>query len=95
MMGIKVRQFSDKILLDSEDGVQIWARISDYLKRGDVVTLDFQDIDMIRPNFVVALFHEAIKMYSSDYLNAHIKMVNMQWAVGSTMKSVIERMKND
>ena len=79
--------------VSSEDGDLLFDKISNALNNKIVVMLDFNNLELITSTFLNASIGQLYSEFDSDYLNAHLKLINISEDDLALLKKVIQRAK--
>jgi hypothetical protein len=79
--------------VSSEDGDRIFSKLNKALQTQTPITLDFKNITLITSAFLNAAIGQLYHTYTSDQLNAHLKLENLSPEDLATMRKVVARAK--
>lgn len=77
---LKVRDFTIlDIAVSSDEGDKINAAITDaFEKNVDILILDFDEIKVLNTAFLNAAIGQLYAVYNSEFLNKHLKIINIK-----------------
>lgn len=91
---LKVSEYTTlNIGVSSDEGDKINTRINEYLKKYEIVELDFSGLTLLTAAFLNAAIGQLYKDYTSDELSARLKLVNVNSDDASRFKLVTDRAK--
>lgn len=91
---IKVHQvIEEQVAVSTDDGDLLYQQIDRLLKQEKKIEIDFSSIDLMTTAFLNAAIGQLYKDYTSDFLNAHIKLTHVSPDDATLFKKVIERAK--
>ncbi|MFP7171967.1 STAS-like domain-containing protein [Terribacillus halophilus] len=70
----------------NEDGIVIFNKLSEQLKKGEKVTLSFMHVDTVTSSFVNSALIELLEQYSFDYIKRNIKFVDTNSLINDMIK---------
>jgi len=80
--------------VSAESGNVVFKQIDSFLKSGSDVKIDFEGILLLTTAFLNAAIGQLYKDFSSEELNAHLKLENVAPEDKPLFKMVIERSKS-
>jgi hypothetical protein len=79
--------------VSSDDGENVFTIISEAIKEGFIVDLDFSNITLMTTAFLNTAIGQLYSIYSSDELNTSLKLKNVAQEDGILFKKVVDRAK--
>lgn len=76
-----------------DEGELIYEKIISFVGEGNAVVLDFSDIQLMTTAFLNTAIGNLYKDYSSEQLNALLKLVNLQAGDSARVKKVVDNAK--
>lgn len=90
-------KLNDYLTLNSgvtpEEGIPVYNSIIEAFKKGDIVTLDFKDVDMLTTAFLNVVIGDLYKDYSSEQLRSMLVLVNFSEPTAKRIKKVTDNAK--
>jgi hypothetical protein len=74
---MKVIDLCGPFCASSEDGKKIYDSIFDKLKNTEITTLDFTGVKITSTSFFNVALGELYRDFSPDFLNYHLKIINL------------------
>ena len=96
MKDIRIRIFeivAGEAAVSSEDGENVYKRISKALENGVNVALDFNNIELITSSFLNTAIGQLYHKYDSPFLRKRLRVANMEKEDMELLKRVVERAK--
>lgn len=93
MKTIKIYDFVGNIAADTEQGRKVYDILNQSLKAKEIVTLDFSSMDTILSMFLNVAIGALYADYTSQFLNEHIKIVNIKKDDFIILSKVLSRAK--
>lgn len=83
------------LAVSTEKGNEVFELVDSFLKKGESVELDFAGITVMITAFLNAAIGSLYsnKAYTADFLNAHLKLENVEKEDRALFKDVIQRAK--
>lgn len=82
-----------ELAISSEGGEIVFNLLTKAFEQKAEVTLDFINIQIITPTFLNATMGQLYSKYTSQFLNSHLKVVNLDNYDMELLKKVIENAK--
>ncbi|MBR5842560.1 MAG: STAS-like domain-containing protein [Bacteroidaceae bacterium] len=76
-----------------DEGEIIYNKIISYIGEGNIVILDFSDIQLMTTAFLNTAIGNLYKDYSSEQLNGLLKLENLQIGDSARVKKVVDNAK--
>lgn len=94
MRTIKVYDITGpRAILDTPDGDKLFSTLLENFKKGNIVTLDFKNVDTILSMFLNSAIAPLYNIYDSEFLKEHLIIENMSDDDKLTLKRVNARAK--
>lgn len=93
---LKVKELIDSnIAVATDAGANVYIKLEKQLMKSDIVSLDFEGISILTTAFLNAAVGQlySTDKFSSDFLNAHLKLINVQEDDKPLFSMVIKRAK--
>lgn len=91
---LKINDFTAlDIAVSSDEGDKINEKIEYYLGKVEILTLDFGGIQLMTTAFLNASIGQLYRNHTSEFLNKHLKIINMDPSDFSLLRKVIETAK--
>lgn len=91
---IKVKEIINRVTaVSSDDGDVVHIKLTDALKEGYLVELDFSEISLMTTAFLNSAIGQLYSEYSSEELNDTLKLINVAEEDKILFKKVVDRAK--
>jgi STAS-like domain of unknown function (DUF4325) len=77
-MNISIKKITGPHCGEYSDGEKVYEVVSDHLKKGDFLTLDFSGIDILSSSFFNGSIAKLFLDFPSDFLLEHLSIVGMK-----------------
>lgn len=93
-MNISVKKITGPHCGEYSDGIKVYEKVSEHLKKGDFLTLDFSGIDILSSSFFNGSIAKLFLDFSSDFLLEHISIVGMKRIDRYVLNRIVREAKN-